>query len=183
MDTLEAYAHDIVGLLNRAILALVDLPIPVVAAVHGIVTGGSMGLILGSDLVLVAPQASFTPYYSVVGFSPDGGWTALLPALIGHKRAAEILMLNQTITPEQAVAWGLASRIVAAGDIRAEALRAAQEIAIKKPGSLRHTKRLLAMAYSNLAARLDVERARFVQQIATEEAGQGMAAFLDGRSK
>jgi len=181
MDALEAYAHRIVGLLNRVILALIDLPVPVVAAVHGLVTGGSLGLVLGSDVVLVAPEASFTPYYSVVGFSPDGGWTALLPGLIGPKRVAEVLACNHTITAQQAVEWGLANRLVPAERIREEALKAAQAIAAKKAGSLRHTKRLLGMAYGDLAARLEAERSRFVQQIATQEAQSGLVAFLERR--
>ncbi|MEJ2738143.1 MAG: enoyl-CoA hydratase/isomerase family protein, partial [Anaerolineae bacterium] len=53
MHSLEAYARTIVGLLNELILALVALPIPIVGAVHGLVTGGSMGLVLGCDTVLV----------------------------------------------------------------------------------------------------------------------------------
>jgi 2-(1,2-epoxy-1,2-dihydrophenyl)acetyl-CoA isomerase len=96
MDDLPGYGRRIVGLLNRVILALVELPLPVVAAVHGLVTGGSLGLVPGCDVVLVAPQASFTPYYSVVSFSPDGGWTAMLPSSIGPKRVAEVLLRNQT---------------------------------------------------------------------------------------
>jgi 2-(1,2-epoxy-1,2-dihydrophenyl)acetyl-CoA isomerase len=183
MDNLERYADTVVGLLNRVILALFELPVLVVAAVHGIVTGGSLGLVLGSDLVLVAPEASFTAYYSVVGFSPDGGWTALLPAIIGPKRAAEILMHNRTITAEQAVAWGLASRIVPAERIREEALNAAQEIAAKKPGSIVHTKRLLGTAYGDVTAGLEAERTHFVQQIATQEARQGILAFVEGSRK
>ena len=178
---LAAYASEIVGLLNQAILALVELPVPVVAAVHGIVTGGSLGLVLGCDVVLVAPEASFTPYYSVVGFSPDGGWTAMLPGIIGPKQAAEVLLRNLTITAEQAVAWGLASRIVPAESIRDEARAVAQDLAAKKPGSVRHTRRLLAQG--DWAARLEAERAHFVEQIVTEEARQGISAFLEGRHK
>lgn len=182
LDDLAAYADEIVGLLNRVILALVELPAPVVAAVHGLVTGGSLGLVLGCDVVLVAPEASFTPYYSVVGFSPDGGWTALLPDVIGPKRAAKVLLHNLAISAEQSVVWGLASRIVPAESIRDEALAVAQDLAAKKPGSLRHTKRLLSLAYGDLAGRLETERARFVEQIVTEEARQGIAAFLERRS-
>jgi 2-(1,2-epoxy-1,2-dihydrophenyl)acetyl-CoA isomerase len=183
LDDLEAYADTVVGLLNQVILALFELPVPVVAAVHGIVTGGSLGLVLGCDVVLVAPDASFTPYYSVVGFSPDGGWTALLPAIIGPKRAAEILMHNRTITADQAVAWGLASRIVPAERIREDALNTAQEIAAQKPGSIGHTKRLLGMAFGDVTVGLEAERAHFVQQIATQEARQGILAFVEGRLK
>lgn len=180
LDDLEAYAGEIVGLLNRVILALVGLPVPVVAAVHGIVTGGSLGLVLGADTVLVAPEASFTPYYSVVGFGPDGGWTAMLPAIIGSKRTAEVLLCNRTITAEQAVAWGLASRVVPGNLIRDEAFCVACDIAGKKPGSVRHTRRLLGMAYGDLAGRLEAERVRFVEHITSEEARQGIVAFLEG---
>jgi 2-(1,2-epoxy-1,2-dihydrophenyl)acetyl-CoA isomerase len=188
-DDLSDYAYHIVGLLNWVILALVELPVPVVAAVHGIVTGGSMGLVLGCDVVLVAPEASFTPYYSIVGFSPDGGWTAMLPTIIGSKRSAEALLRNLSISAEQAVAWGIASLVVPADRIHDEALAVAQDIAAKKPGSIRHTKRLLSLACCDpspgsgqgLAARLEAERARFVEQIVTEEARQGIAAFLEER--
>jgi 2-(1,2-epoxy-1,2-dihydrophenyl)acetyl-CoA isomerase len=177
-DDLEAYAAEIVGLLNRVILTMIELPIPIVAAVHGMVTGGSMGLVLGSDIVLVAPEASFTPYYSVVGFSPDGGWTALLPTVIGLKRAGEILMRNGTITAGQAVTWGLASRVVPVERIREEALSTARDLATMKAGSIGHTKATLGPACNDLEARLEAERTRFVQQIATEEARQGIKAFL-----
>jgi enoyl-CoA hydratase/carnithine racemase len=180
-DDLSAYALRIVGALNQVILAMVDLPLPIVAAVHGIVTGGSLGLVLGADLVLVAPAASFTPYYTLVGFSPDGGWTAMLPSIIGGKRAAEILMANRTITAQQAVAWGLASRVVPGNEIRAEALKVAGEIAALKPGSMGHTKRLLHRSRDELVQRLEAERQRFVEQIVTTEARDGIQAFLARR--
>jgi enoyl-CoA hydratase/carnithine racemase len=179
LDTLETYANAVVGLLNRVILTLLDLPVPIVAAVHGIVTGGSLGLVLAADIVLVTPETSLTPYYSVVGFSPDGAWTALLPAVIGPKRAAAVLMLNQTITAEQAVGWGLAQRMVPVERIREAALGTAQEIASKKAGSLLHTKRLLGLTYGEVATLLETERSRFVQQITTKEARSGIVDFLE----
>jgi 2-(1,2-epoxy-1,2-dihydrophenyl)acetyl-CoA isomerase len=183
LDDLASYARRIVGQLNQVILALIELPVPVVAAVHGMVTGGSLGLVLGCDVVLVAPGASFAPYYSVVGFSPDGGWTALLPGFVGHKRAAEILYRNGTMSAEQAVAWGLASRVVPADSIREEALRIATGIAAGKRGSIAAGKRLLQPALGDVAARLEAERIRFVEQIGTEEARQGIVTFLEGRPR
>jgi 2-(1,2-epoxy-1,2-dihydrophenyl)acetyl-CoA isomerase len=177
LGEIEAYASEIVGRLNQVILAMVNLPIPVVAAVHGMVTGGSLGLVLAADLVLVAPEASFTPFYSVVGFSPDGGWTAWLPQIIGTKRVAEILMQNITIGAEQAVAWGLANRLVPGEEIRTQALNIAQDIASKQPGSIRQTKYLLCP--SDLAERLEVERRRFVELVKTQEIQQSMIAFLE----
>lgn len=177
---LAAYAGEVVGLLNRVMLACIEFPLPVVAAVHGQVTGGALGLVLASDLVLVAPEASFRPYYTAVGFSPDGGWTALLPAVVGLRRAAEIQLLNRAISAGEAVAWGLANRLVPAERLQAEAAAVAAAIAGQAPGSVRSTKRLLWEGQPHLAERLEAERRRFVQQIGTAEAARGMAAFLQG---
>ena len=178
---IEPYANEIVGLLNQVIVAMVKLPMPIVAAVHGIVTGGSIGLVLASDIVLVAPEASFTPFYSVVGFSPDGGWTAMLPSIIGQKRTSEILMLNQTISAEQAMTWGMANVIVPANQIRDEAQSVAESIAQKKWGSIRRTKGLLWKDTDALKTALDQERQKFCEQIVTQEALNGMGAFLKKR--
>lgn len=177
-DNIEPYAQEIVGLLNQVVVAMVKLPAPIIAAVHGIVTGGSLGLVLASDIVLVAPEASFTPFYSVVGFSPDGGWTAILSSIIGQKRTSEILMLNQTITAEQAVKWGMANRIVPANQIREQARLVAESIAQKKRGSIQRTKRLLLQGADELTASLEQERQKFCEQIVTAEATNGMEAFL-----
>jgi enoyl-CoA hydratase/carnithine racemase len=178
-DEVPGYAAHIVGLLNDTILTMIDLPKPIVAAVHGMVTGGSLGLVLACDTVLVADEASFTPWYGVVGYSPDGGWTAMLPALIGHKRASELILRNHTITANESVTWGLATAVVPGIGIREEAVALAEEIAEMVPGSVRNAKALLWGDRDALEARLEDERARFVHQIATEEAREGMARFLD----
>ncbi|NJN16799.1 MAG: enoyl-CoA hydratase/isomerase family protein [Oscillochloris sp.] len=175
------YADTIVNLLNRVMLAMIDLPVPLITAVHGLVTGGSLGLVLTSDIVLLAPGASFTPYYTTVGLSPDGGWTALLPALVGHVRAAEILLLERTISAEEAVAWGLANRIVSAASIREEALAMAHTLAGQLPGSVRQIRRLLWANADGIAQRLETERNAFVAQIDKAEAERGIAAFLNRR--
>lgn len=177
-DDVAGYAAHIVGLLNDTMLALIDTPKPVVVAVHGMVTGGSMGLVLASDIVLVADEASFTPWYGIVGFSPDGGWTAMLPDVIGRVRAADILLRNRTISAKEAVRWGLAAAVTPAIGIREEAVALAGEIADKVPGSVRSTKARLWSRRDEIARGLEDERTRFVQQIVTEDARRGMARFL-----
>lgn len=176
-----AYAERIVGLLNQCIVALLDLPVPLVAAVHGIVTGGSLGLVLAADVVLLSPEASFTAFYTTVGFSPDGGWTALLPERIGRARAAEALLIDRTITANEALSWGLASRIVPTSQIHAEARALAHAIAGQLPASIRSTRRLIHSDREQIVARLEAERRAFVAQIQSAEAERGMAAFLARR--
>ena len=177
-DDLESYARATVGGLHALMVEMLRMPKPIVAAVHGMVTGGSIGLVLASDIVLVAPEASFTPWYSVVGFSPDGGWTALLPGLIGKARTADVLHTNRTIQADEAVAWGMASRIVEASDLSSEALRTSHEIAAGKENAQASIKQLLASDLDAIADRLAEEEDRFVEQILSEEAAGGMASFL-----
>ncbi len=178
LDSIQAYAREIVGLLHQVMLAMIDLPCPIVTAVQGAVTGGSLGLVLASDIVLIAPEASLTPYYGLVGFTPDGGWTALLPDIIGARRAAGVLFLNQTISAEEAVNWGIAGRMVPGDKLRTEALAAAQIISGMKLGTMRVSKKLLRGERDELAARLESECQFFVEQIATKEAREGLSIFL-----
>lgn len=176
--SLQAYASGLVGRLNSAILALIDLPQPVVAAVHGIVTGGSIGLVLAADLVYLAPQAVFKAHYASAGFAPDGGWTALVSRLAGARRAAAALLLNRSIRAEEAVAWGLGNELVAAGALEEAAAAAARRVAAYPGGTMRAAKRLLWGDRAQLAAGLEAERTRFVELIAQPAAVEGVAAFL-----
>lgn len=178
LGDLRAYGDGLVGQLNDAILALIDLPQPVVAAVHGVVTGGSIGLVLAADLVMLAPPAVFKAHYATAGFGPDGGWTVLVSRLAGRRRAAASLLLNRSIHAEEAVAWGLANELVAAEALQEAASAAARKMAAYPVGTMRAAKRLLWGDREQLAADLEAERGRFVQLIDTPEALAGIATFL-----
>lgn len=175
---LAPYARRVVGLLNDAILAIVDSPAPVVAAVEGMVTGGSLGLVAACDLVVAGRSTTFAPWYPVVGFSPDGGWTAIAPAIVGAKRAARSLFTNEHFDAVAAGSWGLVTHVVPDGEALVSATETARSIAAMRPGSIRRAKRLLAANHPNLAGALERELDSFVAQIVTEEALHGMAEFL-----
>jgi len=175
---LLAYSTRLVGLLNEAILALVELPQPVVAAVHGVVTGGSLGLVLAADLVYLAPRAVFKAHYTTAAFGPDGGWTALVPRLAGLRRAASALMLNRTIRAEDAVEWGLATAEAPADTLLEVAGAAAARLASFPAGTLRAAKDLLWGDRAALAAGLEAERRHFLELVAQPAAMEGVDAFL-----
>ncbi len=176
-DDRVAYAKRLVGGLNEAILALLGLPQPSIAAVHGPVTGGSLGLVLATDLLVMGPRAWTAPYYVDVGFSPDGGWTALLPQRIGRARAAAVQLANERVDADTALAWGLATH--RAEDAHARAHELARRIAGAVPGSVARTVQLLRPDPAEVAGALDRELEAFCAQIASDEATAGMAAFLD----
>jgi 2-(1,2-epoxy-1,2-dihydrophenyl)acetyl-CoA isomerase len=176
--SLHAYSAGLVGKLNEAILALIDLPQPVVAAVHGIVTGGSIGLVLAADLVYLAPQVVFKAHYATAGFGPDGGWSALLGRIAGVHRAAAALLLNRSVRAGEAVAWGLANEVVAADRLQQTAAAAARRMASSPAGTLRAAKRLLWGDRVQLAADLEAERRHFLELIVQPAAMEGVAAFL-----
>lgn len=174
-----AYARHLVGLLNETVLTLLALPLPVVAAVQGQVTGGALGLVLASDVVLATAAARFAPYYVEVGFAPDGGWTALLPRVIGRLRASAVQLTNAPIDARTALAWGMVTHVVDDGALRYAAVDVARRIAGGPHGSVVRTKRLLHGDLDEIARALAAERDHFVEQIATAEADHGIRAFLD----
>jgi 2-(1,2-epoxy-1,2-dihydrophenyl)acetyl-CoA isomerase len=177
-EALHAYSSGLVGQLNEAILALIDLPQPVVAAVHGLVSGGSIGLVLAADLVYLAPQVVFKAHYVTAGFSPDGGWTALFARVAGVHRAAAALLQNRSVRAEEALAWGLANEVVAAEALQQTAAAAALRMAAFPAASLRSAKRLLWGDRAQLAADLEAERRQFLELIVQPAAMQGVDAFL-----
>ncbi len=177
-DDVESFAGKIVGCLNDAIISIIECDAPVIAAVDGQVTGGSMGLVLACDIVIVTERASFTPYYTEVGFGPDGGWTALLPGIIGRNRAAAVQLLNDTISGRQAVDWGIAYSLVDTKDLRQTLDALCARIIRKKTGSMLLTKRL--SRHPDYREQLDRERQAFIKHVTTPEAIEGVENFVAG---
>lgn len=179
----RAYAQATVGALHRAILALLALPCPVIAELRGATTGGALGLPLAADLVVMHEDAFLQPYYAVVGFGPDGGWTALLAERIGTARALEIQFLNRRINAPEALSLGLATALAADDAALEETTRHwLATIDAHMAGTLTATRRLVwdEARRATVAARLDAERATFIERVEAQETRDGMARFLAG---
>jgi 2-(1,2-epoxy-1,2-dihydrophenyl)acetyl-CoA isomerase len=176
----RAYAGQLVGSLNRAILRLLDLPCPLIVRLHGLATGGTCGFVFAADLVAITPTAFLAPYYVDVGFAPDGGWTALLPERIGAARAAAIQLLNRHISPEDAVALGLATALVPEEKLDAQIDAWLATLRAKSHSSVAATRALLMPPWRAAAIRagLERERATFLDLIETPQAEAAMARFL-----
>lgn len=174
----EAYASDVVGRLNQVIMAMLELPCPIIAAVHGLVTGGSIGLVLASDIVVATEKATFTPWYTVVGFSPDGGWSTLMGQRIGPSRALEIQLTNRCLNAQEALEYGLAHYLTQPEEMSAKVHDLCLSVANKKPESVLRTLKMSRPDPALIKVQLQNEYEQFLEQIVTDEAHYGMASFL-----
>ena len=171
-ESLQAYSDALVGGLNRVLLQLRALPCPVIAAVNGPVTGGSLGLMLRTAFI--------QPYYAQMGFAPDGGWTALLPDRIGRARTARWLALDQRVSADDALEMGLTDQLAEPADFD-QALADMLARLVSHDASVIATSRRLVDAQAGaggLAGRLDAERQAFLVQIARPETRIRMDRFL-----
>lgn len=176
-DSVRDYASTLVGALNRVILTLRRHPGTVIAAVNGPVTGGSLGLALAADRILVSDTAFVQPYYAAMGFAPDGGWTALLPHRIGAARAAGWLASDTRLHTDDLLRIGLADRVCAQDALMSAALAEAQDAAGLDPAIILDARRLTAQDAESLAPALEAERQAFLTHIVRPETLERIRAF------
>lgn len=167
---------------NPLLEALFELPIPVVAAVNGPCAGAGCSLALAADIVVAARSAYFLQAFVNIGLIPDAGATWLLPRLAGRARAMEMMMLGERVSAEQALQWGLISRVVEDAMLEAEAAALATRLAQGPTAALGLVRRL-----ARESAHLPLSDALAAERIAQREAGRtedfkaGVAAFLQKR--
>jgi enoyl-CoA hydratase/carnithine racemase len=137
-------AGRITNLAQQACYVWTELPVPVIAAIHGHCLGGGLQIALGTDIRIVAPDTKLSVLEVRWGLIPDMTGTQVLPGLVGRDVAKELTFTGRTVSGSEAVALGLATRV---SDKPLEDARAlAGEIAAKSPHAIRGAKALLEMA-------------------------------------
>ena len=163
--------------------ALQRLEKPVVAAVNGVAAGAGFSLALACDLRVMAASATFISAFGRIGLVPDSGLSWFLPRLVGHARAAEIVMTTDAVDAGTAERIGLVNRVVPAEACLTEAVALATRLAAGAPLALGLAKRSMAFALEHdLAASLAFEAE--IQGIAGRSAdhAEGVAAFAEKRT-
>jgi len=176
-----ASARALISALHDAIDAVHRAPFPVIAEIGGPCLGAGLELALACDLRIAADDATFGLPEVRVGV-PSVIHAALLPALVGAGRAAELLFLGQTIDATRALDWGLVSRIVERARLRAAVEAVLTDLAACAPTALRLQKSLLVRWRDTdlpSAVRAGIEV--FAAAYATSEPREGAAAFLERR--
>ncbi len=129
--------------IQRIPKALYPLDVPVIAAVNGPAIGAGLDLACMCDIRIASDSATFAESFVKVGIVPGDGGAWLLPRVIGMSRAAEMAFTGEAVNAQQALAWGLVSRVVPGGELMPAALDLARRIAVNPGSVLRMTKRLL----------------------------------------
>lgn len=167
----------------RFIRALANAQIVLIAAVQGRAIGIGTTMLLHCDFVLAEPDAELQMPFVDLALVPEAGSSLLVPALMGQRRAAELLLLGERIGADRAVALGLVNRIVPAGAALTEAQALADRLAAKPAGALRATKRLMKSATRDVHGRIDEENVAFHAQLQTDELKRTVQNFFTARSK
>jgi enoyl-CoA hydratase/carnithine racemase len=166
-----------------AIKAIRDCPVPVVAAINGVAAGAGTVLALASDFRILSEKASFAFLFTRVGLSgADMGAAYLLPRVVGLGRATELLMLGDTISPERAVAIGLAGAVVPADELMDEAHALARRLADGPALAYATTKTLLSRELDmDLASAIELEAANQAVLLNADDHREFYDAWSDRR--
>lgn len=168
--------------LHMAISRFARMNAPVVVAVHGLAAGGAVALIAGADFALASPAAKFYAAFAGIGIVSDSGGSYYLPRRMGSRRATQFLMLNETLSAEEAAASGLINRIVSADSLGEEALALAQELALGPTLAYGEIKNLLISSETEgLEAQLENEARAMARITRTDDAWNAMQAVLGKR--
>lgn len=156
---------------------------PLIAAVNGPAVGVGTTLLLHCDLVYVAEDAKLKMPFVNLGLCPEAGSSFLLPRLLGHLRAAELLLLGELVSGERAAQIGLANHALPAGQAVLEAARAAAlRIAELPPGSVRLSKQLIKQGVASVADEVMArEGDHFAALLKGPEAREALTAFMEKR--
>jgi enoyl-CoA hydratase/carnithine racemase len=166
----------------RFMRALLECDKPVVAAVTGAAIGIGTTMLLHCDFVYVSDEARLAMPFVSLGLVPEYASSLLVPALMGHRRAAEKLLLGDPFTPEQAVECGLANAVLPAGEVVNHARRVAERFNALPPGAVREAKALMrGPQREQILATIHSEGTIFARRLRSPEAMEAFQAFFQKR--
>ena len=181
-DKVENEVKKLADDLHMAISTFARMEKPVVVAVNGMAAGAGFSLAISGDIVLTSDTAAFTMAYTKAGLSPDGSSSYYLPRLIGLRRAQELMLTNRTLTAEEALDWGLVTRLVPESELLESALGIAKELAMGSQRANAAVKKLLMTTFTNtLETQMEIEGREIAACAAAPDGREGISAFVEKR--
>ena len=155
---------------------------PLVAAVGGVAVGVGTTMLLHCDLVYAGESAKFILPFASLGLCPEAASSFLLPRLIGHQRASELLLLGEPFSAARAHDIGLVNAVYPDSELIDKAFTRIQKLAQQPPASLRITKALLKDSISEyIAQAMAEERKHFSERLVSGECDEAFTAFFERR--
>jgi len=166
-----------------AVLKILTMPQPVIAAVNGAAAGAGMNVALAADIRIAAEEAMFGQNFAKVGLFPDYGGTYFLPELVGPSKAAEMFYTGDMIDAHTALRLNLVNKVVPAAQLESEVKTWAQKVASGPPLAIRAVKKVLfADQKSELERALEAEVEHQMKCFASEDCLEGVHAFFEKRA-
>jgi 2-(1,2-epoxy-1,2-dihydrophenyl)acetyl-CoA isomerase len=186
LNTLPPAGVEVAAMLEKefgpGILAIAELPKPVIAAVNGFASGIGAAYALACDMVVMGEKAFLQLPFAKIGLVPDGGLTWQFAETIGARLAFEFALSGDRIPATRCIELGLANRAVADAELLNETLRIAEKLADASPLALAGTKRLLRRAHSlDLASAIRAEGEVQKDCIDSDDFREGVNAFFEKR--
>ena len=166
---------------SRFLPAISSLQKPLIAAVNGAAIGVGTTMLLHCDMIVAARSARFVMPFTSLGLVPEAASSLLLPRLLGHQRASAMLLLGEPLDAATAVEWGLVNRVVDDAALMDTAREMARRLAALPPQAVRLTKRLIKHGVPDVAGRMQEEIGLFSERLASPEAQEAFAAFMEKR--
>ncbi|MFJ3212614.1 enoyl-CoA hydratase/isomerase family protein [Streptomyces flaveolus] len=174
-----AFLHALAGAAHEAVRSIASLEKPVVAAVQGSAAGAGLSLVLLADFVFTTAKTNFVTAYTTVGLTPDCGQSWLLPRAVGTGRALDLMLAPRRVQGADAVALGIATKVVAEDSLREDARSFAGRLATGPAHALGAARSLIRSSFAaGFDEHLDNEAATIARLAATGETGKLIDAFL-----
>ncbi|HEV2987154.1 MAG TPA: enoyl-CoA hydratase-related protein [Candidatus Angelobacter sp.] len=181
-DDRRKFFKEFVEGIHPFVMKMTNLPVPIVAAVHGAVAGFGVSLTMLCDFVVAADDSFFTLAYIHLGTTPDGSSTYFLPRLVGLRRAKEIALLGDRIPAQEAATLGLVNKVVPLVELETTTAALAARLAAGPTKAYARTRKLLNSAFDrSFEEQLEQEAINFSECAATDDFADGVNAFVDRR--
>lgn len=169
-------------LFERGFMALMEFPLPVIAAVNGHAFGGGLEMALCCDFIYAAGGARFALPEVRLGIMPGGGGTQNLARAAGERRAKELILSGRQFTAEEGQAWGLFNHVSPPASLLSEALETAQKIAENAPLAVRQAKKSIHYGLqADLLTGYRFEIEAYNRLVDTDDRREGVRAFNEKR--
>jgi enoyl-CoA hydratase len=167
---------------ERAIRAMIDCPVPMIAAVNGAAYAGGLEIALCADFIYAADHTRFALTEVTLGIMPGAGGTQNLPRAVGARRAKEIMLTGRPFSAREALEWGMVNRLCASDMLLPDALETASVIAGNAPISTRQLKQSVNMGSDmDLRSGMMFEIEAYNRMVPTDDRREGIRAFNEKR--